>query len=73
MDEIKVSSIGKWVNDDFVSRDRAYRRKGTSWLRIGRNTVFFLRILYWKLNCFVAFFFFKLCTFAACPYSYSSN
>ena len=57
MDEIKVSSIGKWVNDDFVSRDRAYRRKGTSWLRIGRNTVFFLRILYWKLNCFVAFFF----------------
>lgn len=57
MDEIKVSAIGKWVNDDFVSRGRAYRRKGTSWLGIGRHTVFFLRILYWKLNFFVAFFF----------------
>lgn len=45
MDEIKVSSIDEWVNDDFVSRDRAYRRKGTSWSGIGRNTVFFLRIL----------------------------
>ena len=31
MDEIKASSIVKWVNDDFVSGDRAYRRKGTSW------------------------------------------
>lgn len=31
MDEIKVSSIAKWVNDDFVSGDRAYRWKGTSW------------------------------------------
>lgn len=57
MDEIKVSTIGKWVNDDFVSRGRAYRRKGTNWLGIGRHTVFFLRILYWKLNFFVAFFF----------------
>ena len=31
VDEIKASSIVKWVNDDFVSGDRAYRRRGTSW------------------------------------------
>lgn len=55
MNEMKISGIGTWVIDDFISGDGTDRQKGVSWQGIGKGIVFFLGILQLETELFCAF------------------